>query len=95
MNPARNRAVVVVLDEKLTETEAAMTRNGLLMFAGVTRVIPLRSVPNDSQAAAVIAKDETRQALAAAERDRDECAARLEQVAAILNGTADDLRYTS
>lgn len=93
MNNARNRAAVIVLDEKLTEVEAAMIRNGLLMFSGVTRVIPLRSVPTDSQAATVIAKDETRQALARAERERDDCAARLEQVVAIVVG--DDERLTS
>jgi hypothetical protein len=84
-----------VLDEKLTETEAAMTRNGLLMFAGVTRVIPLRTVPSDSQAAAVLAKDDARRALAEAERERDECAARLEQVAQIVAGGEPDLRHTS
>lgn len=95
MKANNNRAVVLVLDEKLSETEAALLRNGLLMFAGVTRVIPLRAVPSDSQAAAVIAKDEARRALAEAERERDACAARLEQVAQIVAGGESELRYTS
>ncbi len=80
MNP-RARAVVVVFDDTVTDTEANMIRNGMQMFAGVRQVIPVRGVPNDLQAAKVVAQHDLTKALRKAEHEREELAACVKAVA--------------
>lgn len=83
---ARNRAVVVVFDEAVTETEAASIRLGMNMFTGVRQVIPVRGCPTDAQAAKLIAQHELTKALAKVEQQRDELASRVRATQEAITG---------
>jgi hypothetical protein len=85
VNP-RARAVIVVFDDTVTDTEAAMIRNGMNMFTGVRQVIPVRGVPTDIQAAKTIAQQELTKALNRAEQQRDELALRVKSAQEAITG---------
>ena len=86
MTSARTRSVIVVFDDSVTDVEAAMIRNGLHMFAGVTRVLPVRGVPSDDQARTILAKDQLTTKLRHAEQQLEEVSSRLENVQAAATG---------
>jgi hypothetical protein len=85
MNP-NTRAVIVVFDADVTDTEAAMVRNGLNCFRGVERVLPVRGMPSENQARSMLAKDTLIRRLTEAEQQRDEYASRLANGQAALTG---------
>lgn len=57
MSDAYTRAVIVEFDEKTSDTEAALVRNGLRMFRGIRRIIPVRGAPSDVEARRLLARD--------------------------------------
>lgn len=57
MTTALTRAVIVVFEEKTTDTEAALMRNGLRMFRGVSQIIPVRGVPSDAEARKLLSRE--------------------------------------
>lgn len=87
MTSPRTRAVIVVFDDDLDDTEAAMVRNGLHMFRGVHRVIPVRGLPDDGQARKLIARDDLTRQLAKAEQRVFELSSRLENVNQAVTGS--------
>lgn len=58
MSDAYTRAVIIEFDEKTTDTEAALVRNGLRMFKGIRRIIPVRGALSDAQARQFLARDQ-------------------------------------
>jgi hypothetical protein len=78
MTDVRSRAVIVVFDGHCSDTEAALVRNGLRMFRGVEKVLPVRGVPNDRQARDALARSDLLDKLRAAEAELVEARARLE-----------------
>lgn len=78
MNEARTRAVIVVLDDNVTDVEAALIRNGLFMFRRVRKVLPVRGVPSDPKALRTIAQNDVAERLREVETELAEARARLE-----------------
>lgn len=80
------RAVIVVFTDTTGDTEAAMMRNGLRMFRGVERVVPVRGVPSDQEARRLLARDDITQRLHEAEARVRELSHRLENVQSAATG---------
>jgi hypothetical protein len=86
VNNALTRAVIVVFDERTTDTEAALVRNGLRMFRGVKQIIPVRGVPSDVEARTLLARDSVGIENAELRQQRDELALRVQQAQEAVTG---------
>jgi hypothetical protein len=80
------RAVIVVFSEKTTDTEAAMMRNGLHMFKGVQKLIPVRGVPDERQARTLLARDALVAEVEMLRQRCDELAARVTRTQEAITG---------
>ena len=80
------RAVIVVFRESTTDTEAAMVRNGLNMFKGVEKLVPVRGVPDERQSRLILARDQLMVECEKLRQERDELAWRVHHAQEAVTG---------